>query len=84
MHIVDYCRYADWGYKKPTCLWTNHPTFKPLCCQFQCNSLVEGTKHHISTLLLKKDNSIKQKEISILRDRYRVPPKLILDLIQMK
>ena len=22
-YIVNYCRYSDWGYKKPTCIWTN-------------------------------------------------------------
>jgi hypothetical protein len=23
MHIIDYCMYSDWGYKKRTCIWTN-------------------------------------------------------------
>jgi hypothetical protein len=41
---VDYCRYADWGYKKSTRIWTNIKNFIPKKCNKKCNS-IEGTRH---------------------------------------
>lgn len=40
-HVVDYCRYSDWGYKKPTIIWTNNEWFKPK----RCNCARDGKKH---------------------------------------
>ena len=41
-----YCKYADWGYKKPTDVWSNmNWTPLPMCTQSApCNSR-EGTRH---------------------------------------
>ena len=33
---TDYCCWADWGYKKPTCIWTNIDWKVPLCDR-RCN-----------------------------------------------
>lgn len=35
---VDYCKYADWGYKKRTRFWTNI-YFKPKTCKKDCGSM---------------------------------------------
>lgn len=40
---VDYCKYSDWGYKKPTRIWTNKVDFKPLTCKNDCPHIVDGT-----------------------------------------
>jgi site-specific DNA-cytosine methylase len=79
MYKVDYCRYADWGYQKPTCVWTNHVDFKPLRCQSKCNSRIQNTKRHTHTLLNKKNRA--QGAINTLHERYRVPPLLISQLL---
>jgi len=31
-YTVDYCQYSDWGYKKPTNIWTNRKDFVPRRC----------------------------------------------------
>ena len=41
---VDYCKYADWGYRKRTRVWTNAVGFVPKTCKKDCNSMV-GDKH---------------------------------------
>ena len=79
MYKVDYCKYVDWGYQKPTCIWTNHSDFKPKRCHSSCNSLIPNTKRHSHTLLNKKNRL--QGTINTLHERYRVPSKLIQELI---
>ena len=66
---VDYCRYSDWGYKKPTRFWTNKEGFVPLKCNKNCGNM-NGNKH-------------KQRidHTPGLHLRYRVPPKLIEELL---
>ena len=66
---VDYCRYSDWGYKKPTRFWTNKEGFIPLKCNKNCGNM-NGNKH-------------KQRldHTPGLHLRYRVPPKLIEELL---
>ena len=98
---VDYCKYADWGYRKRTRIWTNITGFVPKICKRDCNSM-DGTTHKInighhdfvkdgdkvislSTKELRekyKDyERIQEKKISLtLKQRYRIPPKLIEDL----
>jgi len=68
---VDYCQYADWGYKKRTRIWTNVEGFKPLICDKKCNSW-NGTGHKVK---LGHGN-----HGTCLRERYRVPPALIKSL----
>ena len=38
---IDYCRYCDWGYKKPTRIWTNKKDWNALKCEWKCNNLIE-------------------------------------------
>jgi len=45
---VDYCRYSDWGYKKPTRIWTNKKDFIPLTCDGNCGNMKDG--RHITCM----------------------------------
>jgi len=63
---VDYCAYADWGYKKPTHIWTNK-VFIPKVCFHKKHKINIG--HPAET------------ESLTLANRYRVPPNLIKELI---
>ena len=65
---VDYCRYCDWGYKKPTRLWTNMK-YEGLTCNKKCGNMI-GNRH-------KLDVSRDKHKL----DRYRVPPNLIRKII---
>jgi site-specific DNA-cytosine methylase len=88
---VDYCMYADWGYKKRTRIWTNVIGFQPLLCNKHCGSTIAHPVHggmiHISNcgntaqrqLLEEIGYKFKQTQ----RDRYRVPPNLIEGLFAM-
>ena len=44
---VDYCKYADWGYRKRTRIWTHLNGFIPKLCKKDCNSM-DGNKHRIN------------------------------------
>ena len=66
---IDYCRYSDWGYKKPTRFWTNKEGFVGLKCNKNCGNMI-GNKH-----------KIKLDHVKGLHLRYRVPPKLIEELL---
>jgi hypothetical protein len=68
---VDYCRYSDWGYKKATRLWTNIK-FKGKLCNKTCGNM-EGKKH-------KRECS---RDIWTTLMRYRVPPKLIEEVLNI-
>jgi len=72
---VDYCMYSDWGYKKPTRIWTNKKHFKPLTCNKKCGNMIDN--HHINNLgnELHKTKSFSQK------DKYRIPQDLIFSLL---
>ena len=70
---VDYCKYADWGYRKRTRIWTNYTDFVPKICKKDCNSMI-GNKH--SVRIGKRDDK------TTLKDRYRIPPKLIGELFK--
>jgi hypothetical protein len=99
---VDYCKYADWGYRKRTRIWTTLIGFTPRICKKDCNSM-DGTKHKINigysdyirdgdkviSLRSKelrdkyKDHErIQEKKVDLtIKQRYRIPPKLIEDLL---
>ena len=68
---IDYCMYSDWGYKKPTRIWTNKEGFNAKKCNRQCGNM-EGNKH--KTTLSNSSRNINM--------RYRVPPQLIEDLLK--
>ena len=72
---VDYCMYSDWGYKKPTRIWTNRENIKLLKCNKNCGNMV-GNRHinNVGHGDICRDNLT-------LKMKYRVPPKLIKQLI---
>tara|TARA_R110000803_G_scaffold210827_1_gene284031 strand:- start:19328 stop:19978 length:651 start_codon:yes stop_codon:yes gene_type:complete len=78
--VVDYCMYSDWGYKKPTRIWTNKKDFIPLTCNKECGNMVNG-KHIITC-----DNGYDKRSNknfnkgTTQKDRYRIPEDLIFSL----
>ena len=44
---VDYCKYANSGYRKRTRIWTNLQGLIPKLCKKDCNSM-NGTRHKIN------------------------------------
>ena len=70
---VDYCKYADLGYRKRTRIWTNLTGFIPKVCKKDCNSM-DGAKH--------SKNISRATEAHINRQsvRHRIPPALIEEL----
>lgn len=86
---VDYCMYSDWGYKKRTRIWTNLIGFNPLLCNMNCGNTIinpdNGNMVHVNNCgntrlreILKKIGHVyKQSQ----KDRYRIPQKLIEDLV---
>mgnify|MGYP003653758187 CR=1 FL=1 len=73
---VDYCKYADWGYRKRTRIWTNKLDWKNKLCCLDCNSLDETGKKHSVTIGCKTS-----PKPTTLKERYRVPPNLIYSLL---
>ena len=67
---VDYCKYANFGYKKRTRIWTNKKRFVPKVCNKDCGQIVPGTNRHETGI-----DRVK------LAEKYRVPFKLIRELI---
>ena len=71
---ADYCKYSDWGYKKRTRFWTNvdmdHDEPK-LCCK-DCENMAVGGTRHVGGIC----------KGTTLRERYRIPPKLIRHLFR--
>ena len=77
-HLVDYCMYSDWGYRKRTRIWTNRTDFKPLLCNKQCGNMV-GQLHKTNL------GNTERKQITLgngttQQDRYRIPEDLIFSL----
>jgi hypothetical protein len=68
---VDYCKYSDWGYRKRTRIWTNLEGFEPKLCKKDCINM-NGSKHIF--------NIGAANWYGTLKDKYRIPPKLIEDL----
>ena len=42
----DYCKYSDWGYRKPTTFLTNIPNIIPKKCKNDCENMKEDTNKH--------------------------------------
>tara|TARA_R110000803_G_scaffold623_6_gene2168 strand:- start:2817 stop:3470 length:654 start_codon:yes stop_codon:yes gene_type:complete len=72
---VDYCKYALWGYKKPTRIWTNKKNFNNLQCRRDCLNMVG--ENHGATLGGQRGGISKI-------DKYRIPPNLIHSLLNDK
>jgi hypothetical protein len=71
---VDYCKYSNWGYKKPTRIWTNKIGFIPKTCKKDCiNTINGGHKCYLGHADIKIRLT--------LNERYRIPSLLIKELI---
>ena len=68
---VDYCMYSDFGYKKRTRIWTNLKNFNPKLCNNNCGNMIANK--HFGVIGKKGDRTN-------LKERYRVPFKLIRSL----
>lgn len=83
-HVIDYCMYSDWGYRKRTCIWTNKEDWVGLKCNGNCGNMVG--KLHKTNLgnadRIKRANieNVNKHSVANLHDRYRVPDNLILSL----
>ena len=91
----DYCKYSDWGYKKSTRFWTNVPDVNSLRCKNDCENMLVIEKQHKSVLVNTKKLRVGHKKsvdggkgirksttgTKSKYERYRVPQKLIEELI---
>ena len=66
----DYCKYSDFGYKKPTTFLTNIPNIKHKICNYDCDNLIDNTKKHKITVEYANGRL----------ERYRIPLNLIEDM----
>ena len=72
MHIVDYCKYSNWQYRKRTAIWTD-TAWKPLraLCKYDCSGTVPGAKRHIAYAQQGPPGPLFTQ-----RQLYRIPPEL--------
>ncbi len=81
-HIVDYCKYSDWGYQKRTCIWTNKEEWTALTCKKDCENIVfvEKQKIHKERMGTSKTVEDNGKIIRVnsapLREKYKDFPNL--------
>ena len=85
---VDYCRFSDWGYNKPTHIWTNKTDFVSLRCAKDCENMadVKGKKLHRSHLggshWVEEDGKLVMVNTAEAREKYRDRPKVQLQNIR--
>ena len=80
-HVVSYCKYANWGYRKPTSIFTNIKGFLPKTCDSAtpCKQKEKYGRHqmHLGKSRLDVRDILRQE------DRYRVPYKLMRELFDL-
>jgi hypothetical protein len=74
-HDVDYCKYCDWGYQKPTRFWSNIETFKPKICKKDCENIIEiktqeGAVHAGTKMPIKSDTR-KLHKVALSTDKFK-------------
>ena len=95
-YTVDYCMYSNWGYRKRTNIFTNLTKFQPKLCNQNCGNMVtindktidfnncgnskqiQNVRRHIRSA--DGGNSFIGVLGTTLKERYRIPPKLIEEL----
>lgn len=81
-HIVDYCQYAEWGYRKRTIIWTNVEDFQgKTCCRQTCKNMSPGRRSH----RLRTDSGgggVKKnrKQGTTRNEKFRIPSRLVQEL----
>jgi hypothetical protein len=82
-YIVDYCKYADWGYRKRTVIFTNKKKWKALKCKKDCNSMDLDNYAHVEDVSWTSSGKIRTVDggMNGLDLRHRVPPELIYSLL---
>ena len=82
---ASYCKYADWGYRKNTRIWTNLESWQPQTCKKDCPSIVMsclGKLQHKHTGQ-RGTCSATPTDMSFTQDQlYRIPPALIDEIIE--
>ena len=80
---VDYCRYAHWGYRKRTRLWTSALdvwTPRPLCAR-DCPNMVMGALGLRHRCTAQKGPGFPGDVCFRSFDLYRIPPALVQELL---
>ena len=75
---VDYCKYADWGYKKRTRTWTNLKGFIPKLCKKDCGQIIYGL-HRVNFgggKCVIVDNKMIKITTKKLREKYKDMPNI--------
>jgi len=86
--VVDYCKYADWGYNKPTAIWSNSTTFVPLRCHKDCDSMMDVSGRRFHRVHLGGPPCVESNGVVIplnnaaLRAEYRTATRVTLQCIQ--
>jgi hypothetical protein len=86
-YIFDYCKYSDYGYKKPTRFITNYKGVEALRCKRDCEHIIvtetETKKKYEHRINLANGRS-KGRGVSGTKreERYRIPILIILELLK--
>ncbi|AJR29219.1 cytosine DNA methyltransferase [Bohle iridovirus] len=84
-YVVDYCAYSDWGYRKRTRLWTDIEGFVPKTCagKESCPNMERNPSSGRWRHVLATDAGGRGRKGTTRRLRYRVPPAMILELLDL-
>ena len=86
-YIFDYCKYSDYGYKKPTRFITNYKGVEALRCKRDCKHIIvieSGTKKKYEHRINLANGRSKGRGVSVTKreERYRIPILIILELLK--
>ena len=86
--VFDYCKFSDFGYKKPTTFLSNIPKLEDVKCNNDCENMKEGKNTIINTASKRKyckEHKIKFDKVgngNNRLERYRIPKPLIKHLFE--